>query len=270
MAQEQGEYRVGRGKPPLHTRFRKGRSGNPKGPRKKDLPALLLAALDEPVTVDKDGRRRRISKREAIVAQLVDKSADADLRATKMLIDMLKEIERKVAPPPEAAAETRPLGRGDVAILQHLVARLRRQYLAEIAGADPARSPPGRSPSGRGGLAQFPPASNPRGKSPNSRACRPSPFRFAGPSLSPLAATGFTDRRALHKDRHSGGRAERGSPESMNTGLWKMGSGLAAEPVLGPRAARTRGRRPGMTPPLPAFPARPPLEAERQALRDCS
>jgi hypothetical protein len=41
MAQEQGEYRVGRGKPPLHTRFRKGRSGNPKGPRKKDLPALL-------------------------------------------------------------------------------------------------------------------------------------------------------------------------------------------------------------------------------------
>ena len=90
MAQEQGEYRVGRGKPPLHTRFRKGRSGNPKGPRKKDLPALLLAALNEPVTVDKDGRRRRISKREAIVAGLVDKSADADLRATKMLIDMLE------------------------------------------------------------------------------------------------------------------------------------------------------------------------------------
>ncbi len=77
------------------------------GPRKKDLPALLLAALNEPVTVDRDGRRRRISKREAIVAQLVDKSADADLRATKMLIDMPKDIERKVAPPPEAAAETR-------------------------------------------------------------------------------------------------------------------------------------------------------------------
>ena len=78
MAQEQGEYRVGRGKPPLHTRFRKGRSGNPRGPRRKDLPPLLLAALNEPVTVDRDGRRRRISKREAIVAQLVDKSADAD------------------------------------------------------------------------------------------------------------------------------------------------------------------------------------------------
>ena len=145
MAQEKGEYRVGRGKPPLHTRFRKGRSGNPKGPRKQDLPALLLAALNAPVTVDKDGRRRRVSKREAIVAQLVDKSADADLRATKMLIDMLKDIERKVAPP-EVAAETRPLGRCDAAIVQNLVARLRRQHRAEIAGADPTSSPDPAAP----------------------------------------------------------------------------------------------------------------------------
>ena len=30
----------------------------------------------------------------------------------------------------------------------------------------------------------------------------------------------------------------------MNTGLWNMDSGLAAEPVLGPREARTRGRAP--------------------------
>jgi hypothetical protein len=75
------------------------------------------------------------------VAQLVDKSADADLRATKMLIDMLKDIESKVAPPPETAAETRPLSRCDAAIVQNLVARLRRQYLAETAGADPTSSP---------------------------------------------------------------------------------------------------------------------------------
>jgi DNA repair protein RadA/Sms len=33
----------------------------------------------------------------------------------------------------------------------------------------------------------------------------------------------------------------------MDTGLWNMGSGLTAEPVLGPRLARTRGRCPGMT-----------------------
>ena len=44
-----------------------------------------------------------------------------------------------------------------------------------------------------------------------------------------------------------GAERSEGSPEPMNTDLWKMGSRLAAEPVLGPRGARTRGRRLGMT-----------------------
>jgi hypothetical protein len=151
MAEAEGEYRVGRGKPPLHTRFRKGQSGNPAGPRKKelkDLSALLNAALNEPVTIKRDGRRRRITKREAIIAKLVDRSADADHSATKMLFDMLKDIEKKMAPPPDRAAETRPLGRSDDAIVATLVARLRRWILAETAvpdatsGLDPAAPSP--------------------------------------------------------------------------------------------------------------------------------
>src|SRR5215467_13210038 len=103
-----GEYRVGRGRPPLHTRFKKGQSGNPRGPRSKNLPALLVAALDEPVMVTAGGESRRITKREAVVAQLVDKSTGADLRATKMLIDMLKDIEKQAgaAVPPEAPPVT--------------------------------------------------------------------------------------------------------------------------------------------------------------------
>jgi hypothetical protein len=54
-----------------------------------------------------DGFRRRITKREAMVAQLVHKSA-ADLRAVKLLLDMLKMAEAKAGiatPAPEAADE---------------------------------------------------------------------------------------------------------------------------------------------------------------------
>jgi hypothetical protein len=43
------------------------------------------------------------------------------------------------------------------------------------------------------------------------------------------------------------GRPEGPNLESMNTSLWNMDSGFAAEPVLGPREARTRGQCPGMT-----------------------
>jgi hypothetical protein len=49
---------------------------------------LLADALNETVGMTIDGRRRKLTKREAIVTQMVDKSASADLRATKMLIDM--------------------------------------------------------------------------------------------------------------------------------------------------------------------------------------
>ena len=69
----------------------------PGGRSTKSLPALLADALNETVSVTIDGRRRTITKREAIVTQMVDKSASADLRATKMLIDMMKDVEHKAA-----------------------------------------------------------------------------------------------------------------------------------------------------------------------------
>jgi len=102
MSETEREYAANYRKPP-HTRLKKGQSGNPRGRPKKDLPALLVAALNEPVYVTTNGRRRRITKREAIVARMVSESARANLRATKMLIDMMKDIEKKTGtePPPE-------------------------------------------------------------------------------------------------------------------------------------------------------------------------
>jgi hypothetical protein len=84
----------------LHTRFKKGQSGNPHGRPVKNLAALLAAALNEKVTVTENGKHRKVTKREAVIAQLVNKSASAELRATKMLIEMLREIERRTDPAP--------------------------------------------------------------------------------------------------------------------------------------------------------------------------
>ena len=107
MADSESDYKVGPGRPPLHTRFKKGQSGNPGGRSAKNLPALLADALNERVFVTIDGRHRQMTKREAIVTQMVNKSASADLRATKMLIDMMKDAEQKagVASPPPAPVQ---------------------------------------------------------------------------------------------------------------------------------------------------------------------
>ena len=132
MVDDEHDYKVGPGRPPLHTRYRKGQSGNPGGRRKKNLPAILADALDEPVFVTIDGERRQITKREAVVHQLVNKSTSADLRATKMLFDMMKDAEQKagVAAP---APERRRLEEADKEVVQLLKERLRRQVLAEMA-----------------------------------------------------------------------------------------------------------------------------------------
>jgi hypothetical protein len=60
MSENKRDYAVGRGKPPVHTRFKKGQSGNPRGPDPKNLPALLIEALDEPVMATIDGEQRSI------------------------------------------------------------------------------------------------------------------------------------------------------------------------------------------------------------------
>jgi hypothetical protein len=132
MAEDENDYKVGPGRPPLHTRFRKGQSGNPGGRSKKNLPELLADALNEPVFVTIDGERRQITKREAVVHQLVNKSTTADLRATKMLFDMMKDAEQKagVAVP---APEPRRLEEADKEVLQQLKERLRAQILEEMA-----------------------------------------------------------------------------------------------------------------------------------------
>jgi hypothetical protein len=98
------DYEVGYGKPPRHTRFKSGQSGNPRGrppPGAKNLSTLLTEALNEPVVIAEDGGRRKISKRQAIIKQLVNRSAKGDWRAVKLLLDILQDIEGRTEPQTE-------------------------------------------------------------------------------------------------------------------------------------------------------------------------
>ncbi len=90
--ENQPEYAVGFGKPPRHTRFCKGQSGNPKGrPRgAKNLATLMEKVLKEPVVISENGKRRRITKREALIKQLVNKAIAGDPRSIKLLLAELR------------------------------------------------------------------------------------------------------------------------------------------------------------------------------------
>jgi Family of unknown function (DUF5681) len=117
------DYAVGYGKPPLHTRFRKGRSGNPRGrpPGAKNLRTLVSEALNQLVIVTENGRHRKVTKREAIVTQLVNRSATADFRAIKILLDILRDVEGQTEP---ASPETSAFSAAD----EKVIARLRDRF----------------------------------------------------------------------------------------------------------------------------------------------
>ena len=79
-----GDYEVGRGKPPKHSQYPKGVSGNPNGRppgRKKPDPTLSDILEERVVATGPDGRRRSMSKREIIQRKLVKKAADGDHRS---------------------------------------------------------------------------------------------------------------------------------------------------------------------------------------------
>ena len=129
-ADDERDYEVGYGKPPRHTRFELGRSGNPRGrpgnPRgrpggSKNLLTLLNETLKEPVIVVENGRRRKIAKRQAIITQLVNRSAKADLKAIQILLTMLRDIEGRADP---GSANPAAFTESDQQIIKRIRARL--------------------------------------------------------------------------------------------------------------------------------------------------
>jgi len=88
------------------------------------LSTLLSEALNEPVTVTENGRRRKVSKRETIIKQLVNQSANGDWRAVKMLLEILRDIEGQTEP---AADEPSAFTAADEEVIEQLKARLSRK-----------------------------------------------------------------------------------------------------------------------------------------------
>lgn len=86
------DYSVGYKRPPQHTQFKPGQSGNPKG-RPKNVPTmneLLLKELLSRVRVTTpDGRRRMVTKMELIAKQVSNNAVKGDLKSAKLVLEQL-------------------------------------------------------------------------------------------------------------------------------------------------------------------------------------
>ena len=117
------DYQVGRGKPPKHTRFRPGQSGNPRGRPKgaKNFRTILEAALSERVVVKDNGRQRSYSKLEVIIRQNVNKAAGGEIKHTALLY---KQLSMHLSGSEDAAVEPIHGGKDDEQLLAELLGQL--------------------------------------------------------------------------------------------------------------------------------------------------
>lgn len=85
------EYPVGYKKPPRHSQFKPGQSGNAKGrPKKaKTVDDVLYEEFNRFVTITEGRQRRRLSKLRVVVRQNINKAASGDIKAAAMLLKLL-------------------------------------------------------------------------------------------------------------------------------------------------------------------------------------
>jgi hypothetical protein len=89
------DYVVGYGKPPKHTQFKPGESGNPAGRPKgtKNFATDLQEELTETIHVTEQGQSKQLSKQRAVIKTLVARAMKGEPRATELLLKRLDHIE---------------------------------------------------------------------------------------------------------------------------------------------------------------------------------
>lgn len=88
------DYEVGYGKPPKATRFQKGKSGNPRGPKKgsRGLKKDLHKALSARHSIKVDGKVMKGTTQEMALFTLAKRAGTGDVRATRELVELTLKI----------------------------------------------------------------------------------------------------------------------------------------------------------------------------------
>ena len=119
------DYEVGYGKPPRHTQFKPGQSGNPSGRPKgtKNLKTDLSEVLGEMIVVREGDRSQSVSKQRAMLMALLARALNGDVRAvTLVLSTMIRLLDIGEGSPDAEEA----ISEDELKVYEELVDRLRR------------------------------------------------------------------------------------------------------------------------------------------------
>jgi len=85
-------YEIGYRRPPESGRFKKGKSGNPKGRPKgsTNFLTILETELNQSIVVNENGKKKTITRMQAMVKRMVAGALQGDLKALMTLFEILR------------------------------------------------------------------------------------------------------------------------------------------------------------------------------------
>lgn len=122
-------YIVGYKKPPKSTRFKKGKSGNPRGrPRESsNLSTIINDLLERPVSVTISGVQQQIPGRQAVGLKVLEKAMKGDSRAIALLFEIDRETAQKAAALQQQETEAPTTSETDQEIINHFMKTRKRE-----------------------------------------------------------------------------------------------------------------------------------------------
>ena len=113
----------GYGRPPAHSRFRPGRSGNPRGRPKgqRNVRTVLTETLNQKVKIREGDRTRSVTKLDAVIVTTVNRAVNGDPKALASLVVLMRSAGL-IAEAPEVA-DQQPITGNDAALLADFLQR---------------------------------------------------------------------------------------------------------------------------------------------------
>jgi hypothetical protein len=134
------KYPVGYKKPPRQTQFKPGQSGNCRGRPKgsKNSETVFRKELRATIPVTENGKRKKISKLDAIIKHIVNKAAGGDPKATVVVLNetRLHESQSQLS-----VSQDVILGPEDHKVIDSLLRRIRQSAPAVTDPGLPSDSP---------------------------------------------------------------------------------------------------------------------------------
>jgi len=124
-------FSVGYGKPPAHTQFKPGQSGNPKGRRKgqRNVRTVVEEALNQRIRIREGDRTRSLTKLDGVILTMIAGALKGDAKALASLIAVMRSLGMTGEPP--AANDQKPFTADD----ESLIADFLRRRGSEVPSA---------------------------------------------------------------------------------------------------------------------------------------